>query len=303
MKRWIRRSLLAATAVAVLAAGTVLAGTQLAERRMNRLIDVRPLPVALRSDAAAIDRGRYLYGSRGCADCHGADGAGRTFVKTDNLHLAGPNISPGPGSVVAGYQALDWVRTLRHGVKPDGRPVRVMPSEDYARLTDDDVGALVAFVRSLPPVAGGPAVIELPLPAQVLYGFGQIPDAAEKIDHHLPPARPVPEGVTIEHGRYVAQMCIGCHGPQLAGGRIPGSPPDWPAAPRLTPGDGNAMAHYGDAASLQRLFASGKRADGTPVRVMPFEALGRLSDTDSRALHAYLQSLQGDRLGHAAPGN
>jgi mono/diheme cytochrome c family protein len=299
MKRWIRRGLLAATGVVVLAGGTVLAGTQLAERRMNRLIDVQPAPVALRSDAAAVERGRYLYASRGCADCHGADGGGRSFVKADNLHLAGPNISPGPGSVVAGYQALDWVRTLRHGVKPDGRPLRVMPSEDYARLTDDDLGALVAYVRSLPSVQGGAAVIELPLPAQVLYGFGQIPDAADKIDHRLPPAQPVPEGVNVEHGRYVAQMCIGCHGPQLAGGRIPGSPPDWPAAPRLTPGDGNAMARYADAAALQRLFVSGRRADGTPVRVMPFEALARLSDTDSRALHAYLQSLQGEQSAHA----
>lgn len=292
MKRWIRRGLLAATGVAVLAAGTVLAGTQLAERRMNRLIDVQPAPVALRSDAAAVERGRYLYGSRGCADCHGADGAGRSFVQADKLHLAGPNISPGPGSAVAGYQALDWVRTLRHGVKPDGRPLRIMPSEDYARLTDADLASLVAYVRSLPPRQGSAAVIELPLPAQVLYGFGRIPDAADKIDHRLPPAQPVPEGVSVEHGRYVAQMCIGCHGPQLAGGRIPGSPPDWPAAPRLTPGQGNPMVHYADATALQRLFASGRRADGTPVRVMPFEALRQLNETDSRALHAYLQSLQ-----------
>ena len=297
MTRWIRRGLIAAAALAVVAAGTVLAGTQLAERRMNRLIDVQPRPVALRSDAAAIERGRYLYGSRGCADCHGADGAGRSFVQAEGLHLAGPNISPGAGSAVAAYQPLDWVRALRHGVKPDGRPLRVMPSEDYARLTDDDLAAIVAYVRSLPPrpgaVAGGAAVIELPLPAQVMYGFGQIPDAADKIDHRLSPAQPVPEGVTVEHGRYVAQMCIGCHGAQLAGGRIPGAPPDWPAAPRLTPGEGNGMAAYADAAALQRLFASGKRADGSTVRVMPFEALSQLSDTDGRALHAYLQSLQG----------
>jgi mono/diheme cytochrome c family protein len=252
---------------------------------------VQAAPVALRSDAAAVERGGYLYRSRGCADCHGADGAGRSFVKADGLHLAGSNISPGPGSAVAAYQPQDWVRTLRHGVKPDGRPVRVMPSEDYNRLTDADLASLVAYVRQLAPAAGGAAVLELPLPARVMYGFGLIPDAAEKIDHRLPPAQPVPEGVTLEHGRYVAQMCIGCHGAQLAGGRIPGSPPDWPAAARLRPGEGNAMAHYADAQSLQRMFKTGQRPDGTPLRVMPFESLGRLSDIDTHALHLYLKSL------------
>ena len=290
MKTWIRRSLLGLAGLAAVTAATLVIGTQLAERRAQRHITLAVEPVPLRSDAAAVARGRYLYASRGCADCHGANGAGRSFVKAEGLHLAGPNISPGAGSVVAAYQPVDWVRTLRHGVKPDGRPVRLMPSEDYARLTDDDVAALVAYVRQLPPAAGGAAVIELPLPARVLYGFGQIPDAVEKIDHRLPPAQPVAEGVTIEHGRYVAQMCVGCHGPQLAGGRIPGAPPDWPAAPALRGSAGNAMDRYPQAETMLRMFKTGQRPDGAPLRVMPFEALRELSDTDARALHRYLAS-------------
>lgn len=291
MKPWIRHSLIGLATLAGLVAAAVATGTHRAEQRAARHIDIQPAPVALRSDAAAVERGRYLYGSRGCGDCHGADGAGRSFVKADGLHLAGPNISPGPGSVVAAYQPVDWVRTLRHGVKPDGRPVRVMPSEDYNRLTDDDLASVVAYVRQLAPARGGPAVLELPLPARVLYGFGQIPDAAEKIDHRLPPAQPVPEGVTVEHGRYVAQMCLGCHGPQLAGGRIPGAPPDWPAASNLRPGADSAMQRYPSAQALQAMFKTGHRPDGTPLKVMPFEALKQLSDTDTQALYRYLKSL------------
>lgn len=293
MNRWIRRGAVALAALAVLAAGAVGAGTLLATQKMNRHVALPPVPLVLKTDAQTLDRGRYLYLSRGCADCHGGDGAGRTFADDGNLKLAGPNISPGPGSVVAGYRPQDWERTLRHGVKPDGRPLLVMPSEDYNRLTDGDAAAIASYVKSLPPVAGGAAVLQLPLPVRALYGFGLMPDAAAKIDHALPPATPVPEGVTVAHGRYVAQMCIGCHGPQLAGGRIAGAPPDWPAASDLRPGAQGAMARYAEADTMLRMFRTGRRPDGSTIRVMPFEALGRLSDTDARALHLYLTSRGG----------
>lgn len=292
MKTWIRWSLTALAAAAALAGAAVATGAKLATSRAERVITVPVQPVALPTDTAALERGRYLYGSRGCADCHGDNGAGRTFVDAPPLRLAGPNLTAGAGGVTAAYQPVDWVRTLRHGVKPDGRPVRVMPSEDYSRMTDADIGALAAYVKSLPPAAGGGAVIDLPLPARVLYGFGLIPDAAEKIDHRLPPALPVPEGVTVEHGRYVAQMCVGCHGARLEGGRIPGGPPDWPAAARLVPGEGNGMARYGEAEVMLQMFKSGRSPEGRPLAVMPFEALSKLSDTDARALHLYLKSLQ-----------
>lgn len=288
MNRWIRRSLVAVAALALLGGGALGAGTLLAEQKMNRRIELMPVPLALKTDADTLARGQYLYRSRGCADCHGTDGAGRTFVDDGKgLKLAGPNISPGPGNVVAQYRAPDWERTLRHGVKPDGRPLMVMPSEDYARLTDADTAAIASYVKSLPPAAGGAAVVSLPLPVRAMYGFGLMQDAAAKIDHALPPAQPVAEGVTVEHGRYVAQMCVGCHGAELAGGRIPGGPPDWPAAADLRPG-APGMAPYAEADAMLRMFRSGRAPDGRALKVMPFEALGQLSDTDARALHLYL---------------
>jgi hypothetical protein len=134
--------------------------------------------------------------------------------------------------------------------------------------------------------------VKLPLAARVLYGFGAIPDAATKIDHARAPEEPVPEGLTSALGAYGATMCLGCHGQQLLGGRIPGSPPDWPPAPRLAPGEGSVMANYPDAESLIRLFRTGKRADGSAVRVMHFESLRETNETDLRALHLYLSGRQ-----------
>lgn len=292
MKRWIRHGLWAAATLVAVAGGAVIAGDELADMKMNRQVALTSPPFALRRGADVVDRGRYLYASRGCADCHGHDGAGRTFVDDGRgLKLAGPNISPGPGSVVAAYRAAAWERTLRHGVKPDGRPLMIMPSEDFNRLTDGDTAAIVAYVTSLAPAAGRRAVLELPLPVRVLYGYGLIQDAAAKIDHRLPPAEPVADGVTPEHGRYVANMCLGCHGPRLAGGRIPGAPPDWPPAARLAPGADSALARYADADALIAMFRSGHRPDGSVIRVMPFESLGAMSDVDARALYLYLKTL------------
>jgi mono/diheme cytochrome c family protein len=292
MARWLKIGGGIAVVVGLLGAAAVFAGLQLADAKMQRKVAVDVQPVAYTTEAGALERGRYLYSSRGCVDCHGANGGGRTFADDGKgLRIKGPNISPGPGSLVASYQPEDWVRAIRHGVAPSGRPLMVMPSEDYNRFTDADLAALVAYLRSLPPVAGGPAVVELPLPARVLYGFGAIHDAAGKIDHRQPPAQPVLEGVNAAHGAYVANMCLGCHGPQLAGGRIPGGPPDWPAAPNLTPGAGTVMTRYADADALMRLFQTGQRPDGSAVQVMPFESLRAMNETDVRALHLYLRRL------------
>lgn len=285
MKRWMRRTAVALLTLALLAAVAVFVGTRLADRKAQRQVVLPPYPLVLGQGAAAIERGRYLYASRGCADCHGDDAGGRVViddVKT-GFFVRGPDISPGAGKGVASYTAADWERSIRHGVRPDGRPVLVMPSEDYNRLTDDDVSALVAYLQQLAPAAGEPGLVQ---------------DAAEKIDHGRPPSPPVAEGVSLAHGGYVASMCIGCHGGQLSGGKIPGAPPDWPAAANLTPGDGSAMTRYADGPQFAAMMRTGRRPDGSAVSpVMPFSSLARMNDTDLAALYLYLKSVPPRPLG------
>jgi len=294
MNKWLKRGAFTATGlVAALAAALVL-GAQLGERKMQRQVALQPIAaVTLPGDEAGLARGKYLYLSRGCTECHGVNGAGKDVVNDGKgMWVRAPNITPVPGSAVERYTVADWVRTVRHGVKPDGRPAIVMPSEDYNRLTDADLGALIAYVRQMPGANGGPAVIEFPLPVKALYAAGVIHDAAEVIDHALAPSQPVPEAPTAAHGGYVANACIGCHGAGLSGGRIPGAPPEWPAAANLTPGDGSAMARYADADAFVKMLRSGRRPDGSAVsRVMPFESLQALNDTDAQALYLHLKGL------------
>lgn len=292
-KRWIKRGGIALGGLILVAGIGLVIAAQLGERKMNRRIEVQVTAAAARTDAQAIERGRYLYRSRGCMDCHGEDGAGRVVVDDGNgLLIKGPGITSGPGGVVAAYTDLDWTRTIRHGIKPDGRPVMIMPSEDYNRLTDHDLGSLIGYLRQMPPAQGGPAVVQLPMPLKALYALGAIHDAAGKIDHRLSPAQPVPEGATVEHGAYVANACIGCHGPRLEGGRIPGSPPDWPPAANLRPDPSGPMRAYADARAFGDMFRTGKRPDGSEVsKVMPFLSLKEMKDLDVQALFLYLRSL------------
>jgi mono/diheme cytochrome c family protein len=296
MKVWIKRLAIALGLLLVLAAAAVAFGSMQGERKRQRQVSVTVQPVAWATDAEGLARGNYLYRSRGCTDCHGVDGGGREFVNDGKgMRVSGPNITS--GGPVAQYTAQDWVRVLRHGVKPNGQPAFIMPSEDYNRFTDADVAALVGYVRTLAPRPGGAAVVELPVLVKALYGLGAIQDAAEKIDHSLPPAQPVAAAVNAQHGAYVGNMCIGCHGPGLSGGAIPGGPPDWPAAANLTPGKGSAMPLYPDANAFVAMLRSGKRPDGSTIKVMPFESLRELNDTDAQALYAYLKTLPAREAG------
>lgn len=290
MGTWFKRIGLGLGLLLVLGVAVLMFASMLGDRKRQRTVEVHVAGVPWATDAPGLERGRYLFRSRGCAECHGQDGGGREFINDGKgMRVRAPNITP--GGPVARYTAQDWERIVRHGVKADGHPALIMPSEDFNRLTDADLAAVAGYVRTLAARSGGEVVMELPLPVKVLYGLGVIRDASEKIDHSLAPAQPVAAAVNAQHGAYVANMCIGCHGPGLSGGTIPGGPPDWPPAANLTPGQGSAMVRYPDANAFVTMLRSGKRPDGSAIPVMPFESLRELNDTDAQALYAFLKTV------------
>lgn len=279
--------------VLILAAATVLAGLLLNSQRLfDRSVSVAVEPVPYATGAASLARGEYLFKARDCAGCHGDGGEGQLHIDDPiGLKVRSANLTRGAGSAVLRYREADWVRAIRHGIHPDGRPLFVMPSEIYNRLTDGDLADLVAYVRSLPPRDSAPASFQLPLVVRLLHGAGQIPDAAAKIDHTLRPQQPVAESDPVALGHYVAQTCIGCHGAQFRGGRIPGTPPSWPAAADLSGSADGAMRRYADARAFSLLVRTGTRPDGSRAAAeMPRNT--HLSDHDLDALFAFLQSLR-----------
>ena len=283
---------LATLAVSVVLASVVV--SWLADRKMHRRVALPPLQVTFAATDGQLERGEYLFNTRGCMECHGVDGGGAVVIddKESGLFVRAPNITSGGASPARNYTDTDWMRTLRHGVKPSGEPLQIMPSEDSAQMIDADVAAIAAYARSLPPADGGAAELSpWPLPFKALYLFGVVKDAAEKIDH----AATVPAAVAddeLARGRYVAQVCTGCHGAHFSGGKIPGTPPSWPAASNLTTAPDSAMARYGSVEQFKTMFRTGKRPDGSAVsEIMPFKSLAHMNDAELDALFAFLKSL------------
>lgn len=243
-------------------------------------------------DSATLARGAHLAGPLGkCAECHGDDYGGKILADDPAIGLLSvPNITRGRGGVTADFAMADWDRVLRHGVAPDGRGLVLMPSEDYATLTDADLAALVAYLRQLPPVDR-----EMPHPSIRLVGralmlAGKLPlISADRIDHTAN-RQVAPPGPTREYGAYLADIsgCTGCHGPQLSGGPIPGMPPGTLPAANITP---TGIGEYTEA-DFVRAMRDGVRPDGTKIREpMPIRFTRQMTDDEITALYLYLRTV------------
>ena len=197
---------------------------------MAKVYDV-PVPNLSRStDAAVIARGDHLVHSlAGCgvADCHGADLGGGHVVDIGPVgKMAAPNIT-GAG-LGAAYSDGELARIIRHGIKKDGRSVRLMPSEDLTWLPDSEVVAIVSYLRTVPNVDRPNGTTSVGTLGKVLDRQGKFHwDVARTIDHAKVESPPAPEP-TPAYGTYLSRLCTGCHGDGLSGGPIPGAPPSIP---------------------------------------------------------------------------
>ena len=116
MRKALKMAAVGLAVAAILAIAAFFTAHSMGESKLARTVDVRVVPVAYATDAAALALGKYLFESRGCGECHGMNGAGRVmFEDSGGLFVRSPNITPGPGSAVAAYKEADWVRAIRHG--------------------------------------------------------------------------------------------------------------------------------------------------------------------------------------------
>jgi hypothetical protein len=292
MKKILKGFGLVLLALVMLAAAYVGVEALLYNHSISRVYAI-PLPrIERSSDPAVIERGRHLAASvAGCAtaDCHGADlGGGKATEAGPIGTIVAPNITPGGRG--RDYADGELARLILHGVKRDGQSVRFMPAQDICWLPDEDVTALISYVRSVPPLDRPSQELKLGLLAKVLDRHNLvIVDVGRRIDHEHRLVAPAP-GPTVQYGAFLARSCTGCHGEHYSGGRIPGAPADMAIPANLTPHE-SGLGKW-QFADFQKVLDTGVRPDGRKLDpFMPYEALSKLNDPEKQALWAFLQSL------------
>ncbi len=259
---------------------------------LSKHYDVALPQITRSSDPAVLARGQHLVESLGaCQGCHGGNLGGGNVEEFGPLgRIRYPNITGGRGGRLAEYTDAELARLLWHGIRRDGTTTRFMPSVEFAWWPQEDVVAVISYLRTVPPVDGQPADFQLGLMAKVLDRLGMIQiDIARRIDHEHPPQAPRPEP-TARYGAFIARACEGCHGPHLSGGPIPGAGASLPVPLNLTPDPSGLQDCTFE--QFERVIRQGLRRNGERLNpFMPIGALGKLNDTEMRALWAYLRTL------------
>ena len=266
-------------------------------------------------DSTVIARGRYLaYGPAHCGTCHVpmnkiADvengdvsqplSGGWTLSIPPGTFRA-PNLTSDPVTGIGKLSDGEIARTLRYMVGSDQRCI--FPFMPFAELSDEDLTAVVSFLRSQPAVTHEVKRSELTFLGKALMAFGVITPTGTKGT----PPKSVPIDTTIEYGKYIANSvgnCVGCHtkrdlktggfiGKPFAGGMY-FEPDEFSEGmsfitPNLTPDPNTGhIVSWSETAFVQR-FKSGRIYKGSP---MPWGSFSRMHDTEIKAIYKYLMSL------------
>ncbi|HEV2459671.1 MAG TPA: c-type cytochrome [Ktedonobacterales bacterium] len=267
-------------------------------------------------------RGQYLVMAvGGCTRCHGTDlSGGRAFSGTFlalDIHnapvgvtgtLYAPNLTPDVTTGLGSWTADQLVAVFRQGVDRNGRPLRgPMPLSLYSGMSDDDIQAIVAYLRSIP------AVYNLVPKSDIVSTQGDI-QAAQCIHCHQATSpldtQPATPDSLAQQGAYLGTFvaaCVDCHTPRTAtgaydsqrvmqGGVVFVGPWGTSVSADLT---APALATWTDA-DFARAIQQGVTPDGRHLAPpMPYATYAHLSPEDLAALIAYMRVLSGS--GQHAP--
>jgi mono/diheme cytochrome c family protein len=260
---------------------------------INKTYDVQVGKIEVPDDAASIERGQHLAEVT-CSGCHGEDYAGTPFLDDPTLgYIPSSNLTSGASGIGGGYSDEDWVRAIRHGIAKDGKSLIIMPSNATYYYSDEDLGALIAFMKSLPAVDNDLGEKAISVPAVLLVGAGPLKGMfpASIIDHEAPRPSVPNAGVTAEYGEYLVKVndCKVCHAPDMKGGVSPA--PGEPMGTDIT--STGLIGTYQTEDDFLTFFRTGMTPYNKAVdnKVMPWEHFGLMTDEELTAIYLYLQSL------------
>jgi mono/diheme cytochrome c family protein len=304
-----RRTIVVCSVAGIVALLTI--AVVVVEARWTRVFDA-PYPVLqATTDPVLIEKGRYLaYGPATCAYCHVPKSEWPLLDRGEMPPLAGghafplpfgtfysANLTPDARTGIGRRSDRELARMLRHGVRADGRAA--MPFMEYQAMSDEDLTAILSFLRAQPIVHREVPDHSLDLMGKAIFAFLIEPAAPRGA------RRTSPRGATIERGEYLANdvaSCVACHtnrslmdgtfvGPKFAGGLkmdFVADPTKVQAPPNLTPDPRTGrITQWSEQDFVDRF----RRGPTFAESLMPWGAYRRMTDEDLRAIYRYLRTL------------
>jgi mono/diheme cytochrome c family protein len=255
----------------------------------------RPVyPITADTSPEGIARGKYLMEDailcfEACHSEYGEPFAGGSETMAQGpvqVVFAPSNITPDNKTGIGAWTDAEIARAIREGIDKDGVALVIMPSYNYRALSDEDIAAVIGYLRSLEPIENEVPEMGGNLMAKILLALGMF--GPDPVGEPITTRQQTPQQGTIENGKYMLSIgdCSGCHKPNLAGGPLPlAAPEDTPAA-NITPGGELAYWTEEDFIKAVRdgIHPGGRTLDGGMPRY-------KTTDQDLRDIFAYLMSL------------
>jgi len=262
---------------------------------------------------AVVQKGRYLAIAGNCATCHTVAGgqpfAGGLAFKTPFGTMYSTNISPDPDTGIGKWSQEEFARAVREGVRPDGEHLYpAFPYTAYTKLTDADVAALFAYLKTVAPVNSAATENEMSFPfnqrwalslwKMLFFSEGRfVPNQSKPADWN--------------RGAYLVEglgHCSSCHSPRnfmgaeqssmaMTGGEYPDKVPGvdllrpW-SAPNLTSAPNGLKSWTVDDLTAY-LHTGGNDFSETfgPMNEVIINSTRNMTEADVRAMATYLKSL------------
>ena len=286
----------------------------------NNTTDVKTESPANDSTAKALARGSYLFHHvAGCVDCHsmrdfskysgpvkpGTEGGGG-FVFDQKFGLPGTlysrNITPDSATGIGTWTDAEILRALTHGISKNGDTLfPLMPYPNYNRMAKEDLMSIIAYVRTIKPISNKvpPRQLMVPMaavyPAQFLQPSvdgNKIPDSSDK----------------VKYGEYLVTMadCGTCHSPltphgpdmtrMFAGGYRFDLGSNIVVSANITPDSATGIGMWSEAMFLDKFIRyrdpKSLDVDSAHNTIMPLSILSGMTDSDLKAIYAYLRTVK-----------
>jgi mono/diheme cytochrome c family protein len=260
--------------------------------RLNKTYDIPASNITLPTDAASVEFGKHRVETL-CQGCHGPDlsGIDNWFSAPPLGNIDSANLTSGKGGIGGEFTTEDYVRAIRHGIDRAGKPIFMTAVPSTAHLSDEDLGAIIAYLKTIPPVDHTVRERHFTPLARILLAAGMLGKLpAESVSHDVHVTAPA-RGVTTEYGEYLVNTndCHVCHGQNLNGGSYP-DPTIKKISPNLTPG--GELGFW-----TEEQFINTIRTGTTPgghqlnPEFMPWKIYRLFDDDELKAIWLYLQSL------------